>query len=106
MRPRQSGRPRQIVDVQRIDVAPVGQILRPQQMPRDRSGHQTQNSAPGVAIENPRQTPSYHYSRRYGPRPPCFARATRFGSLLFIGTPEIVERLEQMPETIRLRVLS
>jgi chorismate lyase/3-hydroxybenzoate synthase len=30
----------------------------------------------GVAIENPRQTPAYQYSRQYGPRPPCFARAT------------------------------
>lgn len=29
----------------------------------------------GVAIENPRQTPAYQYSRHYGPRPPCFARA-------------------------------
>jgi chorismate lyase/3-hydroxybenzoate synthase len=32
---------------------------------------------PGTPIENPRQVPSYHYSTRYGPRPPCFARATR-----------------------------
>ena len=31
---------------------------------------------PGVAVENPRQVPSYRYSRRFGPRPPCFARAT------------------------------
>jgi chorismate lyase/3-hydroxybenzoate synthase len=30
----------------------------------------------GRAIENPRQVPAYHYSSRYGPRPPCFARAT------------------------------
>ena len=32
--------------------------------------------APGRAVENPRQVPSYKYSRRFGPRPPCFARAT------------------------------
>lgn len=31
---------------------------------------------PGTPIENPRQTPSWHYSTRYGPKPPCFARAT------------------------------
>lgn len=31
----------------------------------------------GVAVENPRQVPAYRYSRRYGPCPPCFARATR-----------------------------
>ena len=32
---------------------------------------------PGRPVENPRQVPAYRYSRRYGPRPPCFARATR-----------------------------
>jgi len=31
---------------------------------------------PGLPVENPRQRPSYVYSRRYGPRPPCFSRAT------------------------------
>jgi enamine deaminase RidA (YjgF/YER057c/UK114 family) len=31
---------------------------------------------PGTAVENPRQVPAYRYSRRFGPRPPCFARAT------------------------------
>jgi chorismate lyase/3-hydroxybenzoate synthase len=31
---------------------------------------------PGTPVENPRQIPAYHYSRRYGPLPPCFARAT------------------------------
>lgn len=34
-------------------------------------------AAPGVPVENPRQIPSYRYSSRYGPQPPCFARATR-----------------------------
>ena len=33
-------------------------------------------SRPGVAVENPRQVPAFRYSARYGPRPPCFARAT------------------------------
>ncbi len=32
----------------------------------------------GIAVENPRQIPSYRYSERFGPLPPCFARATRF----------------------------
>ena len=32
--------------------------------------------APGRPIENPRQVSAYHYSRRFGPMPPCFARAT------------------------------
>lgn len=31
----------------------------------------------GRAVENPRQIPAYRYSQRYGPLPPCFARATR-----------------------------
>jgi chorismate lyase / 3-hydroxybenzoate synthase len=43
------------------------------------------SDTPGVSIENPRQTSSYCYSSRYGPCPPCFARATKCGSTLFIG---------------------
>jgi chorismate lyase/3-hydroxybenzoate synthase len=31
---------------------------------------------PGTPVENPRQIPAHRYSRRYGPLPPCFARAT------------------------------
>ncbi len=31
----------------------------------------------GRQIENPRQIPAWRYSLRYGPKPPCFARATR-----------------------------
>jgi len=31
----------------------------------------------GTPVENPNQIPSYRYSSRYGPLPPCFARATR-----------------------------
>ena len=38
--------------------------------------HVLASDAPGTAVENPRQIPSYKYSRRFGPRPPCFARAT------------------------------
>lgn len=30
----------------------------------------------GVPVENPRQTPAWRYSARYGPMPPCFSRAT------------------------------
>lgn len=33
-------------------------------------------SKPGSPVENPRQVPAYLYSRRFGPTPPCFARAT------------------------------
>ena len=45
---------------------------------------------PGVPGENPRQVSAYHYSRRFGPMPPCFARATLLGghsdeALLIVG---------------------
>lgn len=32
--------------------------------------------AAGTSVENPRQVPAYLYSKRFGPTPPCFARAT------------------------------
>ncbi len=38
--------------------------------------HALAASTPGTAVENPRQIPAYRYSRRFGPLPPCFARAT------------------------------
>ena len=48
-------------------------------------------------VENPRQIPSYRYSRRYGPHPPCFSRAVRVpaggasgGLLLLGGTASVV----------------
>jgi enamine deaminase RidA (YjgF/YER057c/UK114 family) len=48
----------------------------------------------GIAVENPRQIPPVRYSRRYGPRPPCFARATLVGGrrprLLVGGTASVV----------------
>lgn len=49
----------------------------------------------GVAIENPRQTPAWRYSVRYGPVPPSFSRATAVeidgrGLLLIGGTASIV----------------
>lgn len=50
---------------------------------------------PGTPIENPRQIASWRYSRRYGPRPPCFARGTVITldgqrRLLLGGTASIV----------------
>lgn len=52
-------------------------------------------SRPGRAVANPRQIAPYRYSRRYGPLPPCFARATvieREGEPLVLvgGTASIV----------------
>ncbi|HYG62723.1 MAG TPA: pteridine-dependent deoxygenase like protein, partial [Thermoanaerobaculia bacterium] len=52
--------------------------------------------SPGRAVANPRQIAPYHYSQRYGPLPPCFARATliegRAGQPLVLvgGTASIV----------------
>jgi len=71
----------------------------------------------GTAIENPRQRSAYRYSARYGPRPPCFARATRVAAppddphgrcLLISGTASILgedsvhigQPLEQLGETL------
>ena len=39
--------------------------------------HGLASTAPGIPVENPRQVPSYRYSSRFGPLPPCFSRATR-----------------------------
>ncbi len=43
--------------------------------------------AHGVPVENPRQTPAWRYSKRFGPLPPCFARAT---SILHAGKPVLL----------------
>ena len=50
---------------------------------------------PGTPVENPRQTPSWRYSSRYGPLPPCFSRATIVDiagrrTLLIGGTASVV----------------
>ena len=44
---------------------------------RDLSIHCLALAEGGEPVENPRQVPSYRYSRRWGQLPPCFARATR-----------------------------
>lgn len=50
---------------------------------------------PGTPVENPRQTPAWQYSARYGPLPPCFSRATIVKlagrrTLLIGGTASVV----------------
>jgi len=53
--------------------------------------HCLASACPGVPVENPRQIPAYRYSRRFGPLPPCFARAMALpegpwgGDLLLVG---------------------
>lgn len=39
--------------------------------------HGLASSDSSSPVENPRQVPAYRYSEKYGPLPPCFARATR-----------------------------
>lgn len=50
---------------------------------------------PGTPVENPRQTPAWQYSARYGPLPPSFSRATIVDlagrrTLLIGGTASVV----------------
>lgn len=56
----------------------------------------------GQAVENPRQTPAFLYSGRFGPRPPCFSRATtsRLGGVthLLVGGTASVRGEESMHE--------
>lgn len=57
------------------------------------SVHMLACAMPGTHIESPLQRPAYQYSARYGPLPPCFARATRIALperlLLVSGTAAI-----------------
>lgn len=54
----------------------------------------------GLPLENPRQVPAYRYSRRFGPMPPCFARATRVirgtGQMLLVGGTASIRGEESM----------
>jgi len=54
---------------------------------------------PGTPVENPQQVPAFRYSKRYGPLPPCFARATRVArpvpSLLIAGTAAITGEISR-----------
>src|SRR5665213_4336679 len=38
--------------------------------------HALGSRTPGIAVANPRQIAPHRYSKRFGPKPPCFARAT------------------------------
>ena len=64
--------------------------------------HILASKEPGQAIENPRQVPAYTYSPRYGPSPPVFVRATRYGDRLFIsGTASIVGEKSAHPDQLQ-----
>lgn len=62
---------------------------------RDLSIHCLALEEPGIPVENPRQTPAWKYSGRYGPLPPCFPRGTIVDlagqrTLLIGGTASVV----------------
>ncbi len=64
----------------------------------------------GTPVDNPRQIASWRYSRRYGPRPPCFARgtmATLEGRrvLLVAGTASIVGEESRHSGDIRAQMM-
>ena len=57
---------------------------------------------PGTPVENPRQTPAWLYSARYGPTPPYFSRATIADmagrrTLLIGGTASVLGEDSQHP---------
>jgi chorismate lyase/3-hydroxybenzoate synthase len=57
---------------------------------------------PGIALENPRQTPAWQYPREYGPVSPGFSRGALVGAgdglrLLASGTASIVGHVSQHP---------
>ena len=63
----------------------------------------------GKPVNNPRQIPSWQYSRRYGPRPPCFARGTvavlRGRPMLLVGgTASIVGEESRHDGDVRAQV--
>jgi chorismate lyase/3-hydroxybenzoate synthase len=58
---------------------------------------------PGIALENPRQTPAWQYPREYGPVPPGFSRGALIGQgarvrLLASGTASIVGHVSRHPD--------
>ncbi|HUS24310.1 MAG TPA: hypothetical protein VM369_05130 [Candidatus Binatia bacterium] len=66
-------------------------------------------SAPGIQVENPRQTPAFHYPRQYGPRSPSFSRATLRvdggeAQLLVSGTASVIGHATQHPDDMRAQL--
>jgi chorismate lyase/3-hydroxybenzoate synthase len=62
---------------------------------------------PPGPVDNPLQTRPHRYSARYGPRPPCFARAARLDRLLMIGgtasiSGEDTDHADDLPGQVRL----
>lgn len=64
---------------------------------------------PGIALENPRQTPAWQYPREYGPVPPGFSRGALIGEadglrLLASGTASIVGHISRHPGDVQAQL--
>jgi chorismate lyase/3-hydroxybenzoate synthase len=75
----------------------------------DLSIHCLAMDRPGTPVENPRQTPAWQYSPRYGPIPPCFSRATIVQvqgrrQLLIGGTASVVGEDSRHPGDLQAQV--
>lgn len=62
--------------------------------------------APGVPLENPRQTSAYRYPRQYGPAAPSFSRAMLVSERLVLisGTASIVGHASRHPGDVRAQL--
>ena len=64
---------------------------------------------PGVALENPRQTPAWQYPREFGPVPPGFSRGALTGAgdglrLLASGTASIVGHVSRHVDDLEAQI--
>ncbi|MBD8525403.1 pteridine-dependent deoxygenase [Pseudoxanthomonas sp. CAU 1598] len=92
-----------------IDQLPAATAIGEHSQPRQLQVYWISAGQPGIAIENPRQTPAYHYPRCYGPKSPSFARAMAAGSehpmpLLISGTASVVGHDSHHREDLALQV--
>ena len=88
---------------------PAATAIGQQATPRQLQMYWLSATQPGAAIENPRQTPAYHYPRRYGPKSPSFARAMVGAAsdrlpLMLSGTASVVGHDSHHREDLALQV--
>ena len=66
---------------------------------------------PPISVENPRQRPAFRYSSLYGPKPPCFSRASIIEhsgrrSMLIAGTASILGERSTHRGRVRGQILA
>ena len=78
---------------------------------RDLVVHGLATGRPGMPVENPRQIPSYNYSKKFGRIPPCFSRGTLVGlnggqekTLLVGGTASICGEKTMHEENLEVQI--